>query len=211
MRVVQTMCYNVSSHLVLYLFRLASFNYNSSINCHDSRRMENYNYGQPSQAPGDYVPCTYTEGIDLTEIDDEGNMNFAFTKSMNMEDSQHSTPTATDPKLKKATTRRLGNYTQAEDEILVSAYMIVSKDPAIGTNQLGEAYWRHISDYYNEHKKTANARTQHSLEHRWSDIQRDTMKFCAAYDKVIRLKQSGKREDDKVYEFVSFSNMLVTM
>jgi hypothetical protein len=173
--------------------------------------MENYNYGQPSQAPGDYVPCTYTEGIDLTEIDDEGNMNFAFTKSMNMEDSQHSTPTATDPKLKKATTRRLGNYTQAEDEILVSAYMNVSKDPAIGTNQLGEAYWRHISDYYNEHKKTANARTQHSLEHRWSDIQRDTMKFCAAYDKVIRLKQSGKREDDKVYEFVSFSNMLVTM
>jgi hypothetical protein len=171
--------------------------------------MENYNYDQPSQAPGDYVPCTYTEGIDLTEIDDEGNMNFAFTKCMNMEDSQHSTPT--DPKPKKVTTWRLGNYTQAEDEILVSAYMNMSKDPAIGTNQSGKAYWCHISDYYNEHKKTANARTQHSLEHRWSDIQRDTTKFCAAYDKVIRLKQSGKSEDDKVYEFVSFSNMLVTM
>jgi hypothetical protein len=80
----------------------------------------------------------------------------------------------------------------------VSAYLNISKDSTIGTNQSGKSYWRRISEYYNEHKKAPNSRTQHSLEHRWGDIQRETSKFCAAYDKVLRLKQSGRSEDDQV-------------
>jgi hypothetical protein len=96
------------------------------------------------------------------------------------------------------TTRRLGNYTQAEDEVLVFAYLNISKDATVGTNQSGKSYWCRISEYYNEHKKTRNSRTQHSLEHRWSDLQRDTSKFCVVYDKVLRLKKSGKNENDQV-------------
>jgi hypothetical protein len=118
---------------------------------------------------------------------------------VNLQASENNTnPPTQRNRVKKTVTRRLANYSQAEDEVLVSAYLNISKDPAIGTNQSGKSYWRRISECYNEHKKTPNSRTQHSLEHRWGNIQWETSKFCAAYDKVLRLKQSGKSEDDQV-------------
>jgi hypothetical protein len=41
-------------------------------------------------------------------------------------------------------------------------------------------------------------RTKSSLIHRWEKIQRDTSKFCAFFDKIERLNESGKIEDDRV-------------
>jgi len=99
---------------------------------------------------------------------------------------------------KKATGKRNSNYGIAEDEVLISAFLNVSKDATIGTNQFGKSYWQRITDYYNDNKKTPQCRSQSSLEHRWSDIQKETTKFCGFYDKVIRLNQSGKSEEDKV-------------
>jgi len=111
------------------------------------------------------------------------------------------------PTRKKGTGKRNSNYSQAEDEVLISAFLNVSKDAAIGTNQSSKSYWRRICDYYNEHKKTPHSRSQHSLEHRWGSIQLDTTKFCGFYDKVLRLNQSGKSEDDKVTMLYNFCGL----
>lgn len=159
--------------------------------------MDQYTEGEPSHG---HQPFVYTEGIDLTQFDDDATFQNACNIDVNLQASENNTtpPTQRNKIVKKTVTRRLANYSQAEDEVLVSAYLNISKDPAIGTNQSGKSYWRRISEYYNEHTKAPTSRTQHSLEHRWGDIQRETSKFCGAYDKVIRLKQSGKSEDDQV-------------
>jgi hypothetical protein len=47
-------------------------------------------------------------------------------------------------------------------------------------------------------KKTANPRTSSSLQHRWSDIQKDTSRFYGLYVEIERRNQSGKSDDDKV-------------
>lgn len=159
--------------------------------------MDQFTEGEPSHG---HEPFVYTEGIDLTQFDDDATFHNACNIDVNLQASENNTtpPTQRNKIVKKTVTRRLANYSQAEDEVLVSAYLNISKDPAIGTNQSGKSYWRRISEYYNEHTKAPTSRTQHSLEHRWGDIQRETSKFCGAYDKVIRLKQSGKSEDDQV-------------
>jgi hypothetical protein len=42
---------------------------------------------------------------------------------------------------------------------MCSTYLIVSKDPIVGTNQLMKSYWGRIIDYFNEMKKTSGTRT----------------------------------------------------
>jgi hypothetical protein len=84
------------------------------------------------------------------------------------------------------------------DETLCSAYLNVSKDPIVRVNQTMKCYFAIITKFYNENKKTANSRTQSSLQHRWSDIQKGISRFCGFYAKIERRNQSGKSEDDKV-------------
>jgi hypothetical protein len=50
--------------------------------------MEHYIKGQTSHGHQPYVECTYTEGINLTQFDDDATMNYTFNKGMNMEDTQ---------------------------------------------------------------------------------------------------------------------------
>jgi hypothetical protein len=82
---------------------------------------------------------------------------------------------------------------------LCSAYLNVSKDPIVGVNQKMESYWIRITKFYNENKKTENARSLLSLQHRWADIQKDSAHFCGIYAEIERRNQSGKSEDDKVH------------
>jgi hypothetical protein len=49
------------------------------------------------------------------------------------------------------------------DETLCSAYLNMTKDPIVGVNQKMEIYWIRISKFYNENKKTENARSLLSL------------------------------------------------
>lgn len=117
--------------------------------------MDQYTEGEPSHG---HQPFVYTEGIDLTQFDDDATFQNACNIDANLQASENNTtpPTQQNRIVKKTVTRRLANYSQAEDEVLVSAYLNISKDPAIGTNQSGKSYWRRISEYYNEHTKAPN-------------------------------------------------------
>jgi hypothetical protein len=61
-----------------------------------------------------------------------------------------------------------------------------------------QSYYVRIAEFYNENKKTTNPRTTSSLQHRWSDMQKDTSRFCGFYAEIERRNQSGKNKDDKV-------------
>jgi hypothetical protein len=98
----------------------------------------------------------------------------------------------------KGVAKRSGNYTGAEDELLCSAYLNVSKDAIVGINQPLMCYWQRVLQYFNENKKTPIQRTSSSLQHRWGEIQKDTAQFCSYYGEIERKNQSGKCEDDKV-------------
>jgi hypothetical protein len=61
-----------------------------------------------------------------------------------------------------------------------------------------QSYWARITDYYNDNRKNEIERTQKSLQLRWSDIQKDTTRFCSFHAEIEKKKHSGKSEDDKV-------------
>jgi hypothetical protein len=103
------------------------------------------------------------------------------------------------------------NFTSIEDETICSPYLNMSKDPIMGVNQTMQCYSAWIADFYNESKKSANPRTSSSLQHRWSDIQKGTSRFCGFYAEIERKNQSEKSKDDKV-NFVSTASIItVTM
>jgi hypothetical protein len=61
-----------------------------------------------------------------------------------------------------------------------------------------QCYSARIAEFYSENWKAANPRTTSPLQHRWSDIQKDTLRFYGFYSEIERRNQSGKSEDDKV-------------
>jgi hypothetical protein len=83
----------------------------------------------------------------------------------------------------------------------------VSNDPIVGVNQTMQCYSARIDEFYNENKKTPNSRTPSSLQLRWSDIQKDTSRFCGFYAEIERRNQTEKIEDNKV-NFVTTTSQL---
>ena len=108
---------------------------------------------------------------------------------------------------RKGTAKRTKNFATKEDEFLCSAWINVSKDPIVGINQPIRSYWARIKAYYDEHSKID--RSNSALQHRWADIQKDTSRFCGFYSEIERKNQSGKSENDKVRNNMSYSFQII--
>ncbi|KAJ1254073.1 hypothetical protein BS78_K124300 [Paspalum vaginatum] len=104
---------------------------------------------------------------------------------------------------------RIGNYTQDEDLLLCSAYINVSHDPIVGTNQSQDACLVRITQYYHEHKTFPTDRNKGSLQHRWNTIQPAVNKFCGIKAQQDRLNESGHTEESKV--ILMHSSFIVTI
>jgi hypothetical protein len=64
----------------------------------------------------------------------------------------------------KRVSRRGTPFTKEEDNVLCSAFLNISKDPITGVNQIIEAYYKRIYDYYHEHKLEGSLSSQISLQ-----------------------------------------------
>ena len=106
------------------------------------------------------------------------------------------------PRVPRPNAKRQKNFIPDEDEIFVSAWLNVSKDPVQGANQSHSSFWRRIYDYYETHRKSFASRTESSLMHRWMYILENVNKYCACYDAIERRNQSGKTIHDKVILFL---------
>ncbi|XP_066333304.1 glutathione S-transferase T2-like [Miscanthus floridulus] len=101
------------------------------------------------------------------------------------------------PRVPRPNAKRQKNFIPNEDEIVVSAWLNVSKDPVQGANQSHSSFWRRIYDYYETHRKSFASRTESSLMHRWMYILENVNKYCSCYDAIDHRNQSGKTIQDK--------------
>ncbi|XP_062188911.1 glutathione S-transferase T3-like [Phragmites australis] len=90
-------------------------------------------------------------------------------------------------------------WTDEEDELLVSAWLNVSQDPVVGTDQSRETYWGRIAKYFNTYKKESMMlRTEKALINHMKLITDAVTKFTVHYRKVEQLNPSGTNERDKM-------------
>jgi len=101
-----------------------------------------------------------------------------------------------EPTIKKSC--RGSNFTIADDNLLVEAWLYVSMDAVQGNHQKHTIYWKRICDYFHEHKTHGANHNQNSLMNRWSIIQLAVNKFCGFLAQIEKRSQSGLTEQDKV-------------
>lgn len=96
-------------------------------------------------------------------------------------------------------TFRGSNYAVAEDEAITKAYILVSGDPIVGSDQKCGTYYDRIYAAYQEKKPdSAQLRKQSSVETRCRTIQRECTRFSAIFSRVKQMKRSGANETDEV-------------
>jgi hypothetical protein len=93
---------------------------------------------------------------------------------------------------------RGSNFTIADDNLLVEAWLYVSMDAVQGNQQKHKVYWERICDYFHKHKVLGANYNQTSLMNRWSTIQLAVNKFCGFLAQIEKRSQSGLTEQDKV-------------
>lgn len=94
--------------------------------------------------------------------------------------------------------KRLKNFSDKEDLLLVRAWLTIGADPVDGKNQKRTTYWARIYDFFHAEKEIVLDRSQNSLMHRWSTIQESVNKFCGCISRIEGRNESGKTFENKV-------------
>ena len=99
--------------------------------------------------------------------------------------------------------KRSKNFSAAEDEALVQAWLGVGVDAAQGGERA--AYWRRIHDRYHARGGVQSGRNQNSITHRWSTIQDSVGRFerCLA-----RVDGAGTGQDGVITQDEASPNVL---
>jgi hypothetical protein len=90
------------------------------------------------------------------------------------------------------------NFTAAENLLLCTTWLQIRSDPIVQTGQRKEGLWARIEKRYNEQRGEFPCRLNRALSSRWDKIRGDVSKFSGCYTRVLREKQSGLTDDDKV-------------
>ena len=75
---------------------------------------------------------------------------------------------------------RTANYTAEEDTLLCRAWLNVSLDAAVATDQTRDTYWDRMKEYFDARNTSGIDRTDRSLRSRWSLISKDCQSWTAA-------------------------------
>ncbi|KAI7932925.1 hypothetical protein MJO28_017904 [Puccinia striiformis f. sp. tritici] len=89
------------------------------------------------------------------------------------------------------------NYQENELMELCRAWVAISEDSWVGTDQEGTTFWTRIHKRYNA-AIHAPTRTLKSLKSRWGNLQRDTNKFHGCVIQVKKLNPSGYVGHDRL-------------
>jgi hypothetical protein len=130
--------------------------------------------------------------MDETNLEDVDDCNNSFAEKHSEAMQIHSGAPSTRPNHK-----RQKNFSDHEDEVLVSGWLNISLDPIVGKDQKGGRYWSRISEYFHTHSQTQ--RTIGSLTHRWETIQKCVNKFCGCLSRIEMRPRSGTTMKDKVH------------
>ena len=93
------------------------------------------------------------------------------------------------------------NYRPDEDKALCVAWIAVSSDSSVGTNQTAEVFYGKFKDVFEANLKGEGLficeRAWTSLSSRFQTISHDVSKFIGCYEQIQVLDQSGTTDDDK--------------
>ncbi|KAG7568237.1 No apical meristem-associated C-terminal domain [Arabidopsis thaliana x Arabidopsis arenosa] len=94
--------------------------------------------------------------------------------------------------------RKRNKWTSKEDVVLISAWLNTSKDPIIGNEQRGVAFWNRIANYYaaSPNVSTLKERLPSHLKQRWAKINKMVCKFVGSYQAATNQMTSGQNDDD---------------
>nr|VDD26078.1 unnamed protein product [Brassica oleracea] len=91
-------------------------------------------------------------------------------------------------------------WTPTDDLVLISSWLNTSKDPVVGNDQKGRAFWTRIAAYFFASPKLAGCEKREASQrkHRWHKLNELVSKFCWAYEAATREKTSGMNENDVI-------------
>ena len=95
-------------------------------------------------------------------------------------------------------TKRGGNFSVDEDNLLVSAWLNTSMDVVQGTDQRIEKFWKKVCQYFCENNTYGTTHSASSLQSRWGNINRETSRFAGFMAKIEARNPSGGTYEDKV-------------
>ena len=135
----------------------------------------------------------------------EGAMPWEQNQSMDDNEVEEIPRTEGESRSKKGC--RTKNFSMHEDNVLISAWLNVSTDPIVGTNQGRETCWGRMKEYYDMHKEEHMPdRPRRSLQARWQEIQKQVSKFKGYLAQIERRNRSGLTTFDKVRNKRNFLN-----
>jgi hypothetical protein len=103
-------------------------------------------------------------------------------------------------------------WTKAEDEVLVNAFMEVTQDTVVNTNQKGKQFWTKVQQLFEKvqlYRKSTetvrnidklNVRNIYQCKNRYKRLNAYVSKWFAAYEHASARRMSGKNEDDVIRE-----------
>ena len=89
-----------------------------------------------------------------------------------------------------------GQWKWAEDKLLISAWLNVSIDPLVGTDQKADAFWDRIQQYCEEDNPGVIKRGAAAMRKRWQRINEGAQKFGSCYEDAYKKMGSGANLDD---------------
>jgi hypothetical protein len=131
-------------------------------------------------------------------------------------DAEHSVQDINSPvknaaPVNKAKKTKEQNFTAPDDLFLCTTWLQISSDPIVHTGQRKEGLWAQIEKRYNEQRGDFPCRLNRALSSRSDKIRAGVSKFSGYYARVLREKQSGLTDDDKVSPIVhNFWNLVLT-
>ncbi|XP_074326620.1 glutathione S-transferase T3-like [Apium graveolens] len=94
----------------------------------------------------------------------------------------------------------IGQWKWVEDKLLISAWLNVSIDPLVGTDQKADAFWDRIRQYCEEYNPGVIKRGVMAMKKRWQRINEGAQKFGSCHDEALRRVGSGSNLDNIIEE-----------
>lgn len=124
--------------------------------------------------------------------------------------SSHGIVTKTTEEAKSTSTQQKDNFattgkgsrgfgfTSKEDIAVVRAWLNVSEDPVVGSDQKASQFYERVAEIYNDRLKPSHCSTRNalSLRRRFDCIKANCVRFSACYSAVKRLKPTGVSYSD---------------
>lgn len=87
------------------------------------------------------------------------------------------------------------SWSNDEEELLMSAWITISNDSVTGNGQQGKDFWRRITQYYNDFRKSFPSRTQTKVKGHWYQLLPSINEFNQIFINIERQYHSGWSDD----------------